>query len=319
MRRIYLLLFTLFTFLALNAQKQHVEIIWIIPSEGDSALVYYHVKTHFPGIERKIGPLPDHGIKYLCPDEVRIDSLNQSMSIEGGEFSLIEIKSKKDLITPSGDGLSLFKNSQPVQIEDDFDLASFMWVLPESATFHDFHSSMPGSFSRYGNTLLFTARQVNQLEFEILFKEQPEETQNENPEVASENQSKGPNKPIPTRQIPDTLFTATIHFESSKYQLYPQDESSLEQLVEKTKQHPRYSILVSGHTDTVPFKPGARSNNWELSARRASTIVTHLVRKGIPEARISASFHSHQKVRKREAKVYLLTDNQTEPHEKTKL
>jgi outer membrane protein OmpA-like peptidoglycan-associated protein len=307
MSRIYLLLFTLFTFLGLNAQKQNVEIIWILPSEGDSVLVYYHVRTHFPGIERKIGPLPNHGIKYLCPDEVRFDSLNQSMSIEGGEFTLIEVKAKKDLITPSGDSLLLFKNTQPVQIEDDFDLASFMWVLPESATFQNFHCNKPGTFTRYGNTLHFTAKQVNQLEFQILFREEPEEP--EKPETNLQATSDSSLNPIPTSQLPDTLFTSIVHFDTGKYTLDREQELSMEQLVEKAKQQAHSIILVSGHADQVPFKPGARSNNWELSAKRASTVVSHLIESGIPENQISASFHSHLKGQKREVKLYLLNAN----------
>lgn len=307
MRRIYPFIFTLFLFFSAAAQKQNVEIIWVLPSKGDSILVYYHVNTHFPSLERKIGPSPDHGILYLCPNEVSIDSLNGSMTIEGGKFSLLEIKSKKDLVTSTNDGLSLFRNIAPVEIEDEFDLASFMWILPESASFHDYNCNQEGNFTRHRNTLLFTAKKVNQLEFEIFYKEQPEtgpEALAENPEAKSED----PCSVILANPAPDTLFSATIHFDTGKWDLKPGELQSLKQVVEKANNHPQIRILVTGHTDPLPFKEGANSSNWELSARRASAVLERLIEMGIPETQIGASFHSHLQGENRVANIYLLSD-----------
>ncbi len=46
-------------------------------------------------------------------------------------------------------------------------------------------------------------------------------------------------------------------------------------------------VSVRGHTDSVPYRPGATYTNWELSADRANATRRVLSTTGVPEARIS--------------------------------
>ena len=49
-----------------------------------------------------------------------------------------------------------------------------------------------------------------------------------------------------------------------------------------------HTITVEGHTDNVPISTPQFPSNWELSAARASTVVRHLIARGIPADRLSA-------------------------------
>ena len=52
-----------------------------------------------------------------------------------------------------------------------------------------------------------------------------------------------------------------------------------------------YNIAVEGHTDNIPISGSLARlypSNWELSSARASSIVRHLVGKGIPAGRLRA-------------------------------
>ena len=47
------------------------------------------------------------------------------------------------------------------------------------------------------------------------------------------------------------------------------------------------NLVVRGHTDALPWKPGTKNNNWSLSAGRAEATHQELVRRGIAERRFS--------------------------------
>ncbi len=46
-------------------------------------------------------------------------------------------------------------------------------------------------------------------------------------------------------------------------------------------------MIVRGHTDALPWKPGTVANNWSLSAGRAEATRQQLIREGLPERRFS--------------------------------
>ena len=74
------------------------------------------------------------------------------------------------------------------------------------------------------------------------------------------------------------VFPEKFLFEKGKYQLKgsipPLDKfaQTLKKLPAKTK------VIVIGHTDSVPVKNGS---NWELSTKRAISVVEYLIKKGI--------------------------------------
>ncbi len=57
-------------------------------------------------------------------------------------------------------------------------------------------------------------------------------------------------------------------------------------ILEKSDNH----VRIEGHTDNVPINTAEFSSNWELSTRRATEVVRHLIEKyGFQPGRISAS------------------------------
>jgi flagellar motor protein MotB len=57
------------------------------------------------------------------------------------------------------------------------------------------------------------------------------------------------------------------------------------------------SVMVSGFTDDLAIHAGPYHDNWRLSVERALTVMRHLVRAGVPEARVfAAGFGEHRPV-----------------------
>lgn len=46
-------------------------------------------------------------------------------------------------------------------------------------------------------------------------------------------------------------------------------------------------LRVEGHTDSLPIATARYPSNWELSAARATTVLTHLVAQGVPGSKLS--------------------------------
>lgn len=53
-----------------------------------------------------------------------------------------------------------------------------------------------------------------------------------------------------------------------------------------------YRISVEGHTDDVPIATERFPSNWELSAGRATTVVRHLIERGVGPKRLQAVGHA---------------------------
>lgn len=48
-------------------------------------------------------------------------------------------------------------------------------------------------------------------------------------------------------------------------------------------------VRVEGHTDSLPISTARYPSNWELSAARAATVLSHLVDRGVPASRLSVA------------------------------
>lgn len=62
-------------------------------------------------------------------------------------------------------------------------------------------------------------------------------------------------------------------FRSGSYQISNQAENVLEKIAKIINDHKELDILVEGHTDTVPIATECIEDNWDLSAKRATSIV----------------------------------------------
>lgn len=62
-------------------------------------------------------------------------------------------------------------------------------------------------------------------------------------------------------------------FDSGKTALNNSGKVALEKLAEALKINPDISIIVEGHTDSIPIRGGAIKDNWDLSVLRATSVV----------------------------------------------
>lgn len=82
-------------------------------------------------------------------------------------------------------------------------------------------------------------------------------------------------------------------FQSGSYQVNAQGRSALVKIAKVLEQNDNIEIIVEGHTDKIPFKSGVLQDNWDLSVKRATSVVRILLNDSqIDPARISAAGRS---------------------------
>lgn len=82
-------------------------------------------------------------------------------------------------------------------------------------------------------------------------------------------------------------------FQSGKYEINKQAEVVLEKIARVLNDHKQLDILVEGHTDDVPISTPILVDNWDLSVKRATSVVRLLqVRYGIAPERMTAGGRS---------------------------
>lgn len=78
-------------------------------------------------------------------------------------------------------------------------------------------------------------------------------------------------------------------FESGSDKVDEKGKTALHNLAEVLKKNPEVEILVEGHTDTVPISTTRFADNWDLSVKRATSIVRVLTDAGVDPKRLIAS------------------------------
>lgn len=67
-------------------------------------------------------------------------------------------------------------------------------------------------------------------------------------------------------------------FDSGSWTVGPQGTKAIDQLAGVLQDNPDIDVLIEGHTDNVPYSgKGPLSGNWDLSTKRATSIVTLLL------------------------------------------
>lgn len=79
-------------------------------------------------------------------------------------------------------------------------------------------------------------------------------------------------------------------FNSGKYEVTDRAKEVLGKVARVLINQPDIEFMVEGHTDNVPYKQGVLLDNWDLSVKRATSIVRILQNQyGVPAARMTAA------------------------------
>jgi len=79
-------------------------------------------------------------------------------------------------------------------------------------------------------------------------------------------------------------------FKSGSYDITDQAREVLGKVATVLKNQPDIEFMVEGHTDDVPFTKGLLADNWDLSAKRATTVVRMLQKEyGMDPAKMAAA------------------------------
>lgn len=79
-------------------------------------------------------------------------------------------------------------------------------------------------------------------------------------------------------------------FKSGKYQVTDQAKAVLGKVALVLKNQPDIEFMVEGHTDNVPYKNGQLLDNWDLSCKRATSVIRILQNEyGLDPAKMAAA------------------------------
>jgi chemotaxis protein MotB len=82
-------------------------------------------------------------------------------------------------------------------------------------------------------------------------------------------------------------------FKSGSYNVTDKAKEVLGKVAKVLKNQPEIEFMVEGHTDNVPFKSGVLLDNWDLSVKRATSVVRILQNEyGLSPAHIAAAGRS---------------------------
>ena len=82
-----------------------------------------------------------------------------------------------------------------------------------------------------------------------------------------------------------------VKFDYKKWDVKPQFNTNLNNIITILKRNPQLKIRIEGHTDNI----GSKKYNLELSGKRAEAIKTYLVKKGVGKSRITTIGHGFSK------------------------
>ena len=103
-------------------------------------------------------------------------------------------------------------------------------------------------------------------------------------------------------------------FKSGSYEVNSQGASALKKLAVILEQNDEVDILVEGHTDKVPFKSSVLVDNWDLSVKRATSVV-RIILSGSnidPKRILAAGKGEHLPVMDQETPLALQKNRRTE-------
>jgi chemotaxis protein MotB len=85
------------------------------------------------------------------------------------------------------------------------------------------------------------------------------------------------------------VLTDKLLFDSGSATLQPAGDPLLNEVTQLLNVDHKHPITVEGNTDNQPIYSPQFADNWELSAIRATTVLTYLIAHGVAEQRLSAT------------------------------
>ncbi len=83
-------------------------------------------------------------------------------------------------------------------------------------------------------------------------------------------------------------------FRSGSYNITNEAKQVLGKVAQVVNNKPDFEFMVEGHTDNVPYRSGVLLDNWDLSAKRATSVVRILQNDfGVDPARMTAAGRSY--------------------------
>lgn len=78
-------------------------------------------------------------------------------------------------------------------------------------------------------------------------------------------------------------------FKSGRYEVTDRAKAVLGKVAQVLKNQPEIEFMVEGHTDNVPYRSGVLLDNWDLSVKRATSVVRILQKEyGLDPAKMAA-------------------------------
>jgi chemotaxis protein MotB len=85
-------------------------------------------------------------------------------------------------------------------------------------------------------------------------------------------------------------------FKSGKYDITDRAKEVLGKVALVLKNQPDIEFMVEGHTDSIPFKRGVLIDNWDLSCKRATSVIRILQKQyNLDPSKMSAAGRSEYK------------------------
>ncbi len=79
-------------------------------------------------------------------------------------------------------------------------------------------------------------------------------------------------------------------FKTGRYEVTERAKEVLGKVAKVLLAHPEIEFMVEGHTDNVPYREGVLADNWDLSVKRATSVIRILQHEyGIPPASMTAA------------------------------
>ncbi|WP_228851297.1 OmpA/MotB family protein [Aegicerativicinus sediminis] len=82
-------------------------------------------------------------------------------------------------------------------------------------------------------------------------------------------------------------------FQSGSYNVSTRAKEILDKVATVVKSKPNFECMVEAHTDNVPYQKGVLLDNWDLSVKRATSVVRVLEDLGVNSAQLVAAGRSY--------------------------